>query len=222
MKFSKGTMSVLKNYATINPSIIFKPGDVISTVSALETIFSRAQVKDTFDEDFAIYDLSRFLGTLSLFKETPEIVMGTGQLNIKSGKQRAKYTLAEPSMLKGVAKAYRTITLKDIIATLRLKDDLTTIIKASGTMQLPDCVFSSDGSKLFCCLSDSKNPTSDIFEIEVEGTASKEFEIKIKVENIKLLDGVDYTIQVPDNKRALHFSGVSEEVNIDYWFAAEQ
>ena len=220
MKFSKGTVAILKNYATINTSILIKGGDIISTVSPLDTILTRAQVKDSFERDFAIYDLSKFLGTLSLFKE-PEITIGDNQLQIKQGKQRAKYTLAEPAMIK-VKNAYKTITLKDVIASLKIKDDLTTIIKASGTMQLPDCVFSSDGDKLYCCLSDSKNPTSDIFEIEVEGTTQKEFELKIKVENIKLLDGVDYTISIPDNKRVLHFSGVNEEVNIDYWFAAEQ
>lgn len=221
MNFSKGTVAVLKNFATINPSILFKAGDIISTVSPLDTIATRAQVKDTFERDFAIYDLSRFLGTLSLFKETPDITVNDTQLQLKSGKQRAKYTLAEPSMIKA-KNAYRTITLKDIIATLQIKDDINTIVKASGTMQLPDCIFSSDGDKLFCCLSDSKNPTSDIFEIEVEGSTSKEFEIKLKVENIKLMDGINYTIQVPDSKRVLQFSGLNEDVNIDYWFAAEQ
>lgn len=221
MKFTKGTLSVLRNYSAINPSIQFKEGNVVSTVSPLDTIFTRATVKDTFDGDFAIYDLSRLLGTLSLFKESPEIEVGSMQLNIKSGRQRAKYTLAEPSMIKA-RNAYRTITLKDIIATLKIRDDINTIIKASGTMQLPDCVFSSDGSKLFCCLTDSKNSTSDIFEIEVEGETSGEFEVKVKMENIKLLDGIEYTIQIPDNKRVLQFSGANEDVTIDYWFAAEQ
>ena len=221
MKFSKGTLAVLKNFAAINPSILIKPGDIISTVSPLDTILTRAKVADTFEDEFAIYDLAKFLGTMSLFKETPEITIGTGQLNIKLGKQRAKYTLAEPSMIRA-KNAYKTITIKEKIAELQLKEDLNTIVKASGTMQLPDCVFSSDGQKLFCCLSDSHNPTSDIFEVEVDGSTSKEFEIKIKVENFKLMDGIEYVINIPDNKRVLHFNGKNEEVELDYWFAAEQ
>lgn len=221
MKFSKTTLDILKNYATINPSMLFKPGQVVSTVSPLDTIFSRAEVKDNFDAEFGIYDLGRFLGTLSLFRENPEITSDGKQLSIKHGKQRAKYTLAEPSMIK-VKNAYRTITLKDVIAELQIKDDINTIIKASGTMQLPDCVFSSDGDKLYCNLSDTANPTSDVFEIEVEGTTNKEFEVKVKVENIKLISGVEYTIQIPDNRRVLQFSGKTEELSIDYWFAAEQ
>lgn len=221
MQLSESTLTVLKNFSTINPSILFKAGNVISTVTPLDTVLARATVKDNFSKDFAIYDLGKFISVLSLFKE-PNIEIGDKQLVIKSGKQKAKYTLAEPSMIK--KSPYKSIPVSNVIATLEMKEDFNTILKASSVMQLPDCFIKSEDGVLYCMLSDSANPTSDVFELDSEGKAEDEegFEIKFKVDNLKVVGGIDYTISVPSSKNFIYLEGKNSEISLEYWIACEQ
>ena len=67
MNLSEYTINVLKNYSQINPSVGFKPGNVIKTISPQKTVMTKATVDETFPSEGAIYDLNRFLGVLSLF-----------------------------------------------------------------------------------------------------------------------------------------------------------
>ena len=69
MKLSSETVSVLKNFSTINQNLVIKEGSSISTMSAMKNIVSRAEVSETFPRQFAIYDLNEFLSALSLFSE---------------------------------------------------------------------------------------------------------------------------------------------------------
>ena len=67
MKLSSETISVLKNFATINQNLIIKSGSVVNTMSAMKNIYGKAKVKEVFPQEFAIYDLNEFLAILSLF-----------------------------------------------------------------------------------------------------------------------------------------------------------
>ena len=46
MKLSKETLSVLKNFATINGNILIKSGDRLSTISAQKNVMASVSVKD--------------------------------------------------------------------------------------------------------------------------------------------------------------------------------
>ena len=72
MNLSNETVSVLKNFSTINQNLVIKSGNSISTISAQKNIIAKATVKETFPQDFAIYDLNEFLAVLSLF-EKPDL-----------------------------------------------------------------------------------------------------------------------------------------------------
>lgn len=91
MKLSENTINILKNYSVINPSLLVKPGNVLSTVSPVKSIFAKATVEENFPSQFAIYELSKFLGVVSLFNE-PELDFGEKQMTIISGSQSLNYT----------------------------------------------------------------------------------------------------------------------------------
>ena len=67
MKLSEQTVSILKNFSTINQNLVIKEGSEISTMSAMKNIVSKAKVEETFPVEFAIYDLNEFLSAMSLF-----------------------------------------------------------------------------------------------------------------------------------------------------------
>ncbi len=64
MKLSEDTLNVLKNFSTINPSLLIKPGKTISTVSPNKTIMAVANTEEHFNSIGGIYEVSRFLGVL--------------------------------------------------------------------------------------------------------------------------------------------------------------
>ena len=75
MKLSNETISVLKNFSTINANLMVKAGSSLSTMSAMKNIVAKADVTEEFPSDFAIYDLNEFLSALSLFGK-PDLEFG--------------------------------------------------------------------------------------------------------------------------------------------------
>ena len=69
---TKPTIEILKNFCSINKSLVIKPGNRLSTLSINKNILAYADVEEQFDSQMSIYDLSTFLGGLSLF-EKPSI-----------------------------------------------------------------------------------------------------------------------------------------------------
>ena len=70
-KISNETLDVLKNFSSINSNILVKEGNVLTTISPVKNVMAEATVPESFDQKFGIWDLNKFLGTISLF-EDPE------------------------------------------------------------------------------------------------------------------------------------------------------
>jgi len=69
MKLSNETLGILENFSSINPIILVRKGNQLKTISASKAVFAVADVEEEFEQQFAIYDLRKFIGCLSLFKE---------------------------------------------------------------------------------------------------------------------------------------------------------
>ena len=48
MQLSESTLSVLKNFSTINPNLVFKQGNQIKTISVAKNILATATITETF------------------------------------------------------------------------------------------------------------------------------------------------------------------------------
>ena len=66
MKLSNETISVLKNFSTINQNLMVKAGSVFHHVCNEEHC-SKGRGTEELPSDVAIYDLNEFLSALSLF-----------------------------------------------------------------------------------------------------------------------------------------------------------
>ena len=66
MKLSDITLSLLKNFSTINQSILFKQGSKLRTISVMKNIYAEASIGENLPKDFGIYDLNQFLNGLTL------------------------------------------------------------------------------------------------------------------------------------------------------------
>jgi len=212
MKISAQTTQILKNFSSINPSIMFKAGNTIRTVSPTKTMLAKAIIQENIPASFCVYDLSRFLGPLSLFDE-PELEVGKEQAKITNGRQSVNYTFASPDMI--VQPPEKDIDIKSAEIEFTLEPaHLQSLMRALGVLQLPEIAIAGDGEDILLQGVDSKNSTNDTFEIKV-GETDKKFRMIFKSENMKLMQQ-QYSVRI-SSKGIGHFKAD----NIEYWIATE-
>lgn len=212
MKLESKTIQILKNFSTINPSLMFKPGTVLSTVSPQKTVMAKATIDNNIPSSFAIYDLSKFLGVLSLF-ESPELTIGDRSMEIAGGQQKVNYTFADPKLI--VTPNDKEIVMPNCEIEFRLTtDDLSKVQKAMGVLQLPELAITGDGEGMYVEAIDSKNPSSDTYKVRLTNT-DLTFKMIFKSENIKIMAG-DYNVRI-SSRGIAHFKGT----DIEYWIATE-
>ena len=73
MKLSDSTLSILRNFAGINNSILVKRGNRLRTISVAKNILAEANLDEDFPSDFALYDLNQFLNVNNSLFRNPEL-----------------------------------------------------------------------------------------------------------------------------------------------------
>lgn len=214
MNISPETLNVLKNFSSISPSLVVKAGNVVRTISPMKNIYAKFESPETFDRDFALYDLNEFLGGLSLFKD-PEFSFDETHVKIKSGRSKSMYFYSDSSVI--TAPPEKDIDLPSEDVTFQLSDgDLNSLLKASSVYQLPDLSLIGEDGEMHLIVRDKNNDSSNTYAVSVGKTLST-FCFNFKVENLKILPGVyDVTISSP------HLS-VFKHTRLDlcYWIALE-
>ena len=217
MKLSEHTTSVLKNFASINQNLVIKEGKTISTMSAMKNIVAKATVPDTFNNEFAIYDLNEFLSAMSLFKD-PTLTFDekSVKLNEEGGGSKLTYMFSDPSIVTA-PKTEISMPSVDVEFTFT-QDTFNQILKASAVLGVPDVVLKGTaGGTIDLTVTDRKNDTSNDFSITVGENSPSDFTYFFKVENLKLLSG-DYKVEV-SQKGISHFTNVNKPV--EYFIALE-
>jgi hypothetical protein len=216
MKLSESTLNVLKNFSTINTGLQVKPGQVVRTISKQQNVLAKATVPETFDSEFVIYDLNRFLGTVTSLND-PEITINTEMKNmlIESGSAKTTYGLSDEAMI--VAPPAKELKVEGAEVSFELtKDNYNQILKMSGILGLPNIAVIGDGRKVSIVTLDAKNDQSDNFSIELADNKEK-FKFLFNVENLKMIPG-DYDVSI-SSKGISHFK--SKNAPVEYWIATE-
>ena len=219
MNLSNETVSVLKNFATINQNLVIKSGSNISTMSAMKNIVASAEVKEVFPIEFAIYDLNEFLAALSLF-EKPSLDFKDDFVVMTENNTALKYWYSDPSVVTTVTKE---ITMPECEVKFSFANDLlSNVQKAAAVIGVPDMVLEgTDSGVASLKVTDKKNATANDYavNIDVNNQDGKTLPYKFwfKVENLKLLSGT-YDVSI-SSKNISHF--VNANVDIKYWIALE-
>ena len=187
MKLSDKTLTLLKNFSTINQSILFKHGSSLRTISVMKNILAEAEIDEEIPKDFGIYDLNQFLNGLALHQKPELDFEDNSYVIIKEGRSRSKYFFADPKVI--VTPPDKEITLPDETVSFELStSQLDKLLKAAAIYQLPDlCVVGGEGV-VKVLVRDKKNDTSNDFSIIV-GETDSTFSFNFKVENIKIVPG---------------------------------
>ena len=211
MKLSEQTVSLLKNFASINQNLQFKSGNKLSTISAQKNILVNAEIPESFPSDFAIYDLNKMLGVMNLF---PDPEMDIGDKTMKIG-GKVDYMFADPTMI--VSPPEKELTFPDAeIKFVLTNAEFNQTIKAATLLGLPHiCVEGKDG-KINLVATDVHNSSSDEYRSEL-GETGMVFNMVFKIENLKLYAG-DYDVELT-SKGISKFSHTSS--NLQYFIATE-
>ena len=187
MKLSEKTLNILKNFSSINQSILVKQGNQLRTISVAKNILAEAEIKEDFPRDFAIYDLNQFLNGLSLHQDPEMDFSPDSYVTIREGKRRVKYFYADPNVIISPPEKAIQLPSRDVCFQL---DSITLekLLKAAAVYQLPDLCAVGEAGVIKLVVCDKKNDTSNEFAIVVGETESK-FSFNFKVENIKIIPG---------------------------------
>lgn len=215
MKISNETLNVLKNFSTINSSLVVKSGSVIRTVSPVKNILAEYTCTETFEQDFALYDLNEFLGGLTLFKDPEFVFDNASYLTIKSGRSKVKYFFSDPSLI--TSPSDKQIPMDGDNVEFELGEEvLSSLLKAANVYQLKDLSLISDEGEINLVVRNKDNDTSNSFSAKV-GETDKEFVFNFKIENIKIIPDV-YKVLV-SSQNVSQF--ISSKYNLQYWIALE-
>lgn len=215
MKLSESTINILKNFSTINPSILVKPGSTLQTIAPVSrSIYAKAVVEESFPQQFALHELNTFLGVTSLFKD-PDFEFDDKQVTIKSENQAVEYTLAEPSMV--IAPPDRELVLADPEFEFELKpDDITRLIRAAGVLKLQNAAIWTDSErKVKLSVFDEKQTTRNTFNIDI-GTSPHDFKMVLQIEHLVKIMPKSYNVKL-SSKRMVKL----ESDNLFYFIACE-
>lgn len=218
MKFNNETLGLLKNFASINTNIIFKQGDVVSTISNAKNIFAKATIKETIPNEFAIYDLNSLLAMLTLM-ENQDVTFSDKSLVVTSDKGKFEYFYSNPEIVTGAPT--NEIEHVDVYKFKLMAEDVQMIMKAAAITGAPTVSVTNQNQNVILSVSDRKNDTASNFK-KALGTAFDNFDVFIAVENLKVVpDAYEVTVAKTPNGKAkfLHFKHESRQ--LQYWIACE-
>jgi hypothetical protein len=215
MNLSDSTLNLLKNFSTINQSILFKEGNSLRTISVMKNILAEATINEEIPKDFGIYDLNQFLNGLSLHQSPDLDFANNGYVVIKEGRSRSKYFFADPQVIVTPPDKDISLPTEDVSFELNTQQ-LDKLLKAASVYQLPDLSAVGENGVVKLVVRDKKNETSNDYAVVV-GETDKVFSFNFKVENIKIIPG-SYEVVV-SQKLLSRFT--SKDYDLKYFIALE-
>ena len=216
MKLSDNTLTLLKNFAGINQSILVKKGNKLRTISIAKNILAEAEITEEFPREFAVYDLNQFLNGLSLHQDPDLDFTENSYITIREGKRRVKYFYADPNVIISPPEKEIKLPSEDVCFQLET-GSLEKLVKAAGVYQLPDISAIGDAGVIRLVVRDKKNDTSNEYSIVV-GETDEQFTFNFKVENISKIVSGAYNVVV---SRKLLSQFTNTKHNLSYWIALE-
>lgn len=210
MKLSKKTLAILKNFSTINQSIVISEGSKLQTISNVKDVFGVADVEENFEQKFAIYDLNEFLGVISLFND-PDFTFDDKCVKISEGSVEQTFFFADDSVITQPPEKGITLPSVDVSFTLT-REQLQNLVKAASINNATDLTFTNGSVKVH----NKSIPNSNSFVVGGVGTADAEYSLSISVDKLKMVAD-DYVVDVCA-KGLAHFNGTQ---GIEYFVALQ-
>ena len=195
MKLSENTLSVLKNFASINGGVVLSSGKVQKTISPEKSILVEATVDDDIPTQFGIYDLNQFLGNLTTLRN-PELTFSSDAVKLDDGELSFDYRACSANLI--ITPPDKELVLKSVDVTFSLPNvTLQKLIKVATMNNLPNLSVVGKNGELLLKIHERANDTSNSGTIKIGDYAGKDFIATFKTDNLKLLPN-DYTVEIQE------------------------
>ena len=215
---SEDTINVLKNFATINPNLVFTPGQKVKTISEAKTIMAQADIVEDMPREFGIYDLNEFLSVYNLV-EQPSLEFEDKSVLINgANNQVVRYFFSETEILTTPQK---DIQMPDAELGFTLTDEiLNQIRKAAAVLGHTELSLKGDNGVITASVVDTKDNTSNSFsyELDRDNACVESFNFIVSIPNLKLLPG-DYFVSISSK---LISNWTNNNYPIEYFVALEK
>lgn len=224
MKLSPDTLKILRNFSDINNTIFIRKGNSVVTVDPQKRIVADANIQEAFPQDFAIYDLPKFLGVNSSWENS--------DLDFSSHKDRVvfkhsskphslDYFFADPSVVQDAAPTRKKIPSvfdeNSIVQKFSIdEEDLKCLRQNASLLGLTHISFVSDDSGVKVIARDISNDTQGKVTLDVGGSSKAETTHTMLFENLKILSD-SYEVEV--SPTVAHFTG--KNTGVQYWIVME-
>lgn len=216
-KLSTQTLDILKNFASINSNLLVKSGEALSTISEAKNIMAIAEISETFQSTFGIYDLNEFISMFSLMND-PDLDFTADSVVFKSGRTKASYRFADQSILT-TPKSKINMPSADLVVHIG-SDLLAQIRKAAGVLGHTIVSISGDAGAITLSVVDPKNSTANSFSVVLDDANDNKnnFDLQFLIANLKVIPG-DYEVKI-SSKLISHWTNTSSPIN--YYIALEK
>jgi hypothetical protein len=219
MKLSNETLSVLKNFGTINQGIFFKQGKTLKTVSSHKNILAEVTIKEEIPADFGVYDLNNFLSVVSLHKDDPSFEFDEKHVVIvgNKGRSKIKYRFCEPTMIVTPPEKQFVMPSAEISFALS-SEDFDWVLRAASVLSSPHIAIESDGEKVTIVTLDLQNDSAHTDALEIANGTGNKYKMIFKTENLtKVLPGA-YDVFI-SSKGVSHFK--NKNLPLQYYISTE-
>jgi len=229
VKLSKKTVDLLRNFSTINKSVLIPQGKLLETISVNKNIIAMTSIQEFIPEQMAIYDLPLFLGALSLFKEPVLNFPDEKRVIIFDEETKGKtvFYYSDPEIIVTPPEFNGDLPDKEIHFDLP-QQDIQQLLQAAKVYGVEDlCVYGFKG-EYSVCVKDKKNDTSNVFSLPLKKVTferpsemsdeRRNFCYCFKVENLKLSEG-SYHVTISKKNIAAFISLTHNDLS--YYIALE-
>lgn len=237
IQLSKKSIDLLRNFSTINKSILIQPGKFLQTMSVNKNIIAMGQIAEKIPEQMAIYDLPLFLGALSLFKKPWLHFPDNKKVVVYDEETKGKtvFYYSDPEIIVKPPEFNPNLPQQELMFDLP-QTDITQLLQAAKVYGVEDLCINGYRQEYSICVRDQKNNTSNVFSLPLKKVVfdqtpreeggeqykitpeRQEFCYCFKVENLKLLDAT-YHITL-SQKNIANFTSLSHS-ELDYFIALE-
>lgn len=207
--FNQKVLDVLQQINAITNSVILTyPVTVaVAETGDIQVAFDISEVDSSeFPKMGLMNGLSEFLSLFKLFPEDRTVNIQDNVIQVKSGRQSSTYITSNLVLMdafdRDVVQFQRTEEANSVAVFELSSDDMKQIKSATGVFKdLSEVIITSQdgGIEVSLGATNKFSARSNTFSIQKDADTTKEFEIKIPVENFKVLPNSDYEFQVKYN-----------------------
>jgi len=205
---NKDTLQILQSITGItNSAIISYPQTVIQNYNKdVIGIIDFSQKEDEGWDEFGIFDLSNFLGALSVL-DNPSIELKENSIIAKDSDSEIQFVTSYPSALQDFttspSKVTTTLQADSVLEVEINTDTINRIRKGANVFKtLKDLFLVKEGSEFFIRTGNKKkfNSKENSYSIKLEPELSKgdDFEIAIPIDNFLSLPLINFNLSIKE------------------------